>query len=277
MRQDIQRLRDRLSSWLEQRLGTVLGELSGEPVSVLGVAERDRVTPPLLAVKMDDAALVTARLGWQLDLSRALDRMSVEELFSIYGVYEISRVTMQYGFTAWGPYWCYAGDASSMELVKDARVRHLDPDEVKAAADPKVFWHCLLHDGEEPEGFGVFESGRLVSLATFRVESEDLLEIGIDSAPDHKGRGLGRAVASAAAREILDRGKLVWWTTSPWNVPSARLAKTIGMHHLWSEMICWEHPLMIPPQPLGSPTPDAPMENYYPDWARNRSIGPRSW
>ena len=275
MRQDTQRLRERLRSWLEGRLGTPLRELTGAPVRVLELAACENAPPPLLAVKMDESALMTARPAWQPDLSRAIQAMSVEELFSIYGVYEISRVTMTDGFSAWGPYLCYAGDEASMNLVTDPRVSHLDPEEVQAAADPKIFWHCF--QDEAPEGFGAFEDGKLVSLATIRRESDDLVEIGIDSAPDHKGRGLGRAVASAAARHILDQGKLVWWTTSPWNVPSSRLAKSVGMPHLWSEMICWEHPLMIPPQPLGSPTPNARMENYYPDWARNRSIQPRSW
>ena len=65
-------------------------------------------------------------------------------------------------------------------------------------ADPKVYWHCF--PDEAIGGFGIFNDGQLVSLASIRVESDELLEIGIDSAPDQQLRGMGRAVAAAAGR-----------------------------------------------------------------------------
>ena len=271
----VRRLRETLRPWLEAELGTTLDACAGAPVPVIGLDARAASDPPLYAVKCEESAVMTVRPDWVEPLQRVMARLSVEELFSYLGVFELSRAILPDGFTAWGPYWCFAADAGNLRPVDDSRVRELEPEEVRAAADPKIFWHCFL---DEPmlRGFGIFEDERLVSLVTVKQVSDQLLELGADTAPGHKGLGLGRAALSAGSRWILDQGKLALATTSPWNVPSARTIKSIGFANLWSGMIGWAQPLQVPPQVLGSPRPGTLMQDYYPDWATNKDIQPKS-
>ena len=270
----LRRLRQSLRPWLEAELGTSLDACAGAPVPVIGLESRAASDLPLYAVKIEESAVMTVRPDWVEPLRRVLARLSVEETFSFLGVFDITRVTLADGYTAWGPFWCFAADAASLRPVDDEHVRELEPEETRAVADPEVFWRCFF-DESLLKGFGVFEGERLVSLATVKRESDQLLELGVESASDCKGRGLGRAVLSAGCRWILEQGKLPWATTSHWNVPSARTLKSLGFANVWSGMIAWARPLQVPPQVVGSPRPGTPMQNFYPDRAMNKDIRPR--
>ncbi len=269
----IERLRRRLMPWLEDRLGASPQKLSAPDVPVVALDVRVDRPPPVFGVALGSRGVITTRPDWEPAVRQALGGLTYDLIFSIYGAYEISRATLPHRFTGWGPYFCMAADEENFRAVEDERPRHLSGDEIRTAADPTIFWHCFVD--EAIGGFGIFEDGKLASLASVRVESDELLEIGIDSAPNVQGRGMGRAVASAAGRWILDQDKLVWWTTSTWNVPSSRLSHALGLAHIWSEIIAVPGPFRMPPQPLGAPAPGAEMRQYYPDWAMNRDIKPR--
>ena len=94
--------------------------------------------------------------------------------------------------------------------------------------------------------------------------------------PTAKGRGLGRAVVSAAGQWILSHNRLIYATTAAWNVPSARLLRSVGLKHVASIMTGIAGPFRIPPQPLGYPRQGTQIYNYYPDWAMNKEILPAS-
>ena len=55
-----------------------------------------------------------------------------------------------------------------------------------------------------------------------------LHEIGVDVVAEHQGEGLGRAVVSALAREILDRGAVPFYGCNPSNIRSMRTALSAG-------------------------------------------------
>ena len=61
----------------------------------------------------------------------------------------------------------------------------------------------------------------------------------------------------------------------PFNVPSVRTLRAVGLHYAFTTLEAMEGPFRIPPQPLGSPLPDAEVFDYYPRWAMNRKIKPR--
>ena len=268
----VDRLRDRLTPWLESRLGTAPDTLLDPRVPVVALEARLTTPPPVFGLAMGSRGVVTTRPDWEPSVHEALDGLAYDSVFSIYGAYELSRATIPNGFTGWGPYFCLAADDQNFLTIEDPRPVYLSGDEIRSGADPRIFWHCFVD--EAIAGFGIFEDGTLVSLATIRVESEEIFEIGVDSAPDLQGRGMGRAVASAAGSWILDQGKIVWWTTSTWNVPSSRLSRALGLAHVWSELIAVPGPFRMPPQPLGAPVPGAEMRQYYPSWAMNHEIKP---
>ena len=159
----------------------------------------------------------------------------MEELFSTFGGYELARVLLPDGCGVWGPSWFYVGDENCFRDAGDDRPVQLSADELAETVDHRIFWHCF--EAEAMTGFGIFEDGKLVSLAAVRAEDDSVWEIGIDTTPEAKGRGLGRAVTSAAGRWILENNRFVFASTAPWNVRSARTLRSVGLQFIMSVMI----------------------------------------
>jgi GNAT superfamily N-acetyltransferase len=262
---------DAFSPWFEARLGASLDLASRDTIPLVAVGEARR-SQPLWAVRLGDRCLVTAKPDWVEPLRPVVGSLTPDELFSIFGAVELSRVTLAEAFGAWGPTWYYVADARTFRGETDSRVVTLTDEQV-AAIDPEVSWHCRL--GPEATYFGVHDEGNLTALAGVQPDDGEVWEISVDVAPQAKRRGLGRAVVGAAGRFILDHGRLVLTATAPWNVPSARLMRSLGMQHVLSDMRTMPAPFRVPPQLLGSPLPGAEMRQYYPSWGMNREILPR--
>ena len=261
-----------IQPWIEERQGVPLSAAGVDPVPVVAVEEQAPDALPLRAVRVGDKAIVTARPSWVERLRPVVESLHTDLLFSTLGAYELSRVTLPDGVGVWGPSWLFFADEASWRPVEDDRPLQLSRPEL-AEVDYGVFWHC--EDDRPLAGFGIFEDGRLVALATVRDEGDPVWEIGMEVAPDSKGRGLGRAVVSAAGRWILDNGRLILASTAPFNVPSARTLRSLGLRYVLSDMKGQEGRFRIPPQPLGSPHPGAEVYDHYPRWAMNQEIRPR--
>ena len=94
----------------------------------------------------------------------------------------------------------------------------------------------------------------------------------MDVKPSAQGNGLGMAVVNAAAKWILDQGKLVTATAAPFNSPSLRTLRSVGLRYGFTSVKGMDGPMELSPQQLGSPLPDTPLHNRYPDWAMNLDI-----
>ena len=264
-----------IRAWLEDDLGASLDLRGRDPVPVVGHEGRapGSGASPLHLVNFQDGAIASVRPDSVEAIRSVLGGLLHEELQSVFGAYELSRVTLPLGYAVFGPSWSYLGDAEVFRPVDDPRPVRLTPEEMTLVADPAIFWHCFAHGALM--GFGIFEEDRLVSLATASPAGPHLFDIGVDSVPDAGRSGLGRAVVSAAGLWTLEQGRTIYYTTSPWNPPSARLARSLGLVHVFSETHGHRPPFWQPPQALGAPLASAPMANYYPAWAMNRDIGPR--
>jgi GNAT superfamily N-acetyltransferase len=261
-------LRRRVYDWLETRDGLA----PACPPSGIRVVPLQTANPALRAWYDGRGALLGVKRDWLAAAERLADEIGPVELFSAFGTYELARFTLADGLGVWGPTWYYAGDAKTLTPATDPRVRRVAPEEV-TQIDRAKFWHSVP-DASSP-AFGVFEGDNLVALSVAWQRAEEVWEIGLDALPEATGRGLGRAVFSAAARWILDRDGLVVATTAPWNVPSVRTLRRCGMHLVVSELRDAPAPMRVPPQTLGSPMPGCELRNYYPDWAQNHAIRPR--
>lgn len=91
-------------------------------------------------------------------------------------------------------------------------------------------------------GFGVCieKDGRILSCAFSAAVSDRLVDIGVETAEDCRGRGLGRAAAYAMAQEILRRGKTPTWGCDTMNKASMKLALSVGFRivgtHPWYKL-----------------------------------------
>lgn len=252
-----------LPEWLELQMGR--GLQSG----VFEVAE-DAHDGALLAYRIDDVSMVRVEEGLGEEIRSVVDGLCHDELFSILGAYELSRATLQHGVSVWGPSLYYFGDAVVFTPSNEDAAVVLSSEEVEEIVDKEVFWHCAWEGAVVC--FGILEEGRLVALTTVRSFGDPVFEIGVDVAPDTSLRGLGGAVMSAAGNWILEQGGLILARTSQWNIPSARLLRSVGLQYVLCDQKGQRGPFRVPPQPLGKPLPDAEIHDHYPLWAQNKDI-----
>ena len=265
---------ERLEPWIEGRLGAPLSLLGSSPVPVAARSDapgRD----PLLALKLGErAAVVVTDPDWPAMLRPVVDSMHPDMLFSAFGCYELTRALSEEGIAVWGPNWHLFGDEPTVLAATDPvtdMVEAIPPAEL-AEVDFDLFWHCRL---KSAAAFGVHEDERLAALATVMDRGEPVLEIGMEVAPGAKGRGLGRAVVAAAARWIVQSGRVALATVAGFNVPSARTLRSVGLEYLFMDLEGKRGPVSVPPQTLGAPYPGARLYDYYPRWAMNQDILPK--
>ena len=129
--------------WLDAKLGVSLDSAGSDPVPVCESEPRLTGLPPLWAVKIGERGLVTTRPEWVEGLGPIVSRLSLDELFSTFGAYELARVLLPNGFGVWGPSWYFVGNDDCFCPVQDARPVRLEADELAEKIDRRIFWHCF--------------------------------------------------------------------------------------------------------------------------------------
>jgi hypothetical protein len=261
-------LKQAIMGWQESRLGVSLGAASTDSAPVVGVSGDASIT----AVRLDGRSMIVARDEWVDAFEQLTSGMHPDLLFTPFGAYELSRITLPHQMSVWGPNWYMFADSESWRGRTDHRVAELSADRL-AEVDFDIFWHC--YGPGSLAAFAVHQGEELIALATVKDRGEPFMEIGIDVIQGAQASGLGSAVVSAAGTWILEQGRLPIATVAPFNVPSTRTLRGVGLEYGMTEMTGVDGPFRVPPQPIGTPLPGAEIYDYYPDWAMNRSIRPR--
>ena len=272
-------LEEKLKHWLSKSLGVSISDMSDGMTSVVAADQGSldepwlgySPCPPLRAVRIGNSTVISAREEWIDELSELAGQLHPDILFSTFGAYELARVTLPYGVAVWGPDYYLFGDQRTVSINEDSRVSCAGPADL-VDTDYSVFWHCRP---SSLAAFAVFDGESLIALATVWDIGDPFFEIGMDVLPGARGKGLGGAVVGAAARWILSQGKLVTASVAPFNSPSLRTLRSVGLRYVFSKMKGVEGPMNLGPQQLGVPLPDTPVYNYYPDWAMNGAILPK--
>lgn len=101
-----------------------------------------------------------------------------------------------------------------------------------ARIDPRLF----RQGRDVPVAALAMHHEEVVGVATFSTDSDSLWQIGIDVIREHRGRGLGAALTSRAARVVLDRGRVPYYATSAANITSRRTAQSAGFYPCWTSV-----------------------------------------
>ena len=263
----------KIKPWLTNWLGVSVSEMR-DGVTPVFAADPETVDQSFRAVRLERGSVMVANDELVEPLSQVVRTLHADVLFSTFGAYELARATLPHGVAVWGPTFHLFGDMQTLEGMRnlsDSRVQFLDRSDL-GGVDYSVFWHC---NPDSLAGFGVLDGDDLIALATVTDDGDPFLEIGMDVAPAAQRSGLGRAVVSTAATWILDQGKLVTATAAPFNSPSLRTLRSIGLRYAFTSMEGSKEPMRVGPQQLGLPLPDAAIYNHYPDWAMNSAILPK--
>ena len=129
----------------------------------------------------------------------------------------------------------------NLHLFESDGLRRLDMGDASAFVEmkfkmyPKCDAECLTKDIrrniEDGIAFGVFQNGVLVSAADASLIAhmqDEVEEPGVDTLPDYRRRGYGKAVVSQTTRRILEIGRVPIYRCNARNEPSVRLALAVG-------------------------------------------------
>ena len=83
---------------------------------------------------------------------------------------------------------------------------------------------------------GAYDAGKLIGLAGCSADADRMWQIGVDVLPDHRKQGVGSALTSRLAVEILARGKVPFYCSAWSNIRSVRNAIQSGFLPAWAEM-----------------------------------------
>ncbi len=102
-------------------------------------------------------------------------------------------------------------------------------------------FHNALNYKTDVIAVGAFDGDKLVALAGADNNMEPLWQIGIDTLPDYRGRGLAVYLVNRLAREIVQCDKIPFYTTWSPNIASCRVALSAGFFPAWLEYFVDEH------------------------------------
>ena len=264
------RLLDAVGPWIEDHLNVPMSSAAEGGTAVVAWST-DKPQAPLRALLAGGKSIVALHPQWVDGVRRIIDDLPPDLLYSTFGAYELTRVTLPDGVGVWGPSWYLFADKDSPRPTKDERVVEISPAAL-AGIDFSLYWHC---QADSLAGFAVYEGDRMVGLATVWDHGGDVWEVGMDVLADARGGGLGRAIVSAGVEWILDSGHIAMASTAAFNVPSARTLRASGLRYVFSSLHGTEGIMNLPPQPLGLPFKGATVHNLYPEWAMNKDIQPR--
>lgn len=92
----------------------------------------------------------------------------------------------------------------------------------------EAWGHGGVELGAHRTMFGCFADDRLVSAASYEIWGDAIAHVGVATAPPFRGRGFGRAAATAATADALRQGLVPQWRTLASNIASVRMGQAIG-------------------------------------------------
>jgi GNAT superfamily N-acetyltransferase len=132
-----------------------------------------------------------------------------------------------------GPAWLGYADASDFRPAPTMGTRLLTDQDLAAlerlaaACGPTAWEHSGI-DPARPPVFGCFDGEVLAAAGMLERWGDRLLQVGIVTHPDYRGRGYGKAVVSAMAAHGLATGGVLQYRTLQANLASVGIAQALG-------------------------------------------------
>jgi ribosomal protein S18 acetylase RimI-like enzyme len=231
------RTRERIDEFWAQFLGCAPRPLSANDVTVMAHAGLGDYRGVYL-LRRGDAVVLSVPAAFADLLREAVRGLRAAE------VAEASFLTRALASAAGeviGPTYLGYADGSSFVARGSDRVRLLGPADLPALerlreAVAREEWERGNLDPARPPIWGILESDSLLAAAGYETLLGSVAHLGVVTHPRHRGEGLGRAVASAAAERALERELILQWQTSEENRPALRIAERLGFERYASSL-----------------------------------------
>lgn len=101
-------------------------------------------------------------------------------------------------------------------------------DAIDGQVVPKHFWRDSSHFVQQGKGFSLVESGKPVSTAFSAFAFPGILELGIETGPEHRGKGYAEFVCRRLIEHCIQNGLEPVWSCRKDNIGSFQLAQKLG-------------------------------------------------
>jgi len=108
---------------------------------------------------------------------------------------------------------------------------------MKTQGTYKVLTHAVEEDEEYALAIAAYDKDILVAIASCGVYRE-VWDIGVDTLPEYRGRGLAGYLVKELALETEKRGKVAGYNTWSANIASTKVALNTGFYPVWLAHYC---------------------------------------
>ena len=125
------------------------------------------------------------------------------------------------------------------QLPEGIALRWYGEAEIETFRGDGRFDEAFAFDPQAPDrlGLAAILDGEILSMAGASSDSALMWQIGVNTEPAARGLGLGTALVCRVKDELLRRGILPFYGTSPSHLASQRVALGAGFRPAWSELV----------------------------------------
>ena len=85
-------------------------------------------------------------------------------------------------------------------------------------------------------------NGEIAGVASAYADCDVMWQLGVDTMPAYRNRGIAKATVSAMTDYIFKQGRLPYYSTAIANLASRKTATSLGFQPAWVELYCREIP-----------------------------------
>ncbi|MBQ8305347.1 MAG: GNAT family N-acetyltransferase [Blautia sp.] len=118
-------------------------------------------------------------------------------------------------------------------------VRWYEADDIEEFRGGDRFKEAYTFDPDAPDVLGVaaVRGEQILGMAGASADSPSMWQIGINVEPEARGTGVARTLVTLLKNEILQRGKLPYYSTAMSHLASQRVALGSGFKLSWAELL----------------------------------------
>lgn len=198
--------------------------------------------PSFLAISMGKGAVVAAKRSIRAEVQAAFRDVDRDGVFMPSQLLAVHASLAPHGLTVYGPYprLVAAEDTIRQRPVPDGYrlVIEAQPSRERLQTLGPERWPnaiSLRRERERRQLATIWAGEDLAGVAMIGSDTPLLWQIGIDVAPEHRGRGLAPVLTAALGRYALDAGCIPFYGVAPANLASINTALSAGFRLAWVE------------------------------------------
>lgn len=152
---------------------------------------------------------------------------------------ELNEVLREFGYRIRKIHPFFISDRPVPVDIGDYEIRWYRGEEIQRFAGDKRFDAAFSFCDAAPDVIGVaaLQEGKILGMAGVSADSPDLWQIGINTEPEARGRGIAPMLVGLLRNAVLEEGKLPYYGTAFSHINSQKVAIRSGFAPAWSELI----------------------------------------